>query len=125
MSQNKLYFDQVSREEDHCPFFTECKVVRCFDSKLYFSPRIDPMLSTCVFLNNVTEGRQSGIIGDVARRENQTSFFAMKSFDFCLRSQMHHAITRHILGTTCSMTIIIHSTTAKLQLSSMEELAFE
>jgi len=57
MSQNKFYFDQVSREEDHCPFFTECNVVRCFDSKLYFSSRIDPMLSTCVFLDNVTEGR--------------------------------------------------------------------
>ena len=73
-------FDQVSREEDHCPFFTECNVVRCFDSKLYFSPRIDSMLSTCILLNNVTQSRQSGTIGDVARWE--TSFLRWRAATF-------------------------------------------
>jgi len=69
-----------------------------------------------------TEGQQSGIIGDVAKRENRTSFFAMKS---SFQSQTHRTVTSTIPGTTCSMTIFIQSTTAKSKLGSMEELAFE
>jgi len=81
------------------------------------------MLSTCVALNNITQGRQSGIIGNVARREDQTSFFGMKSCDFCFQSQMHPTITSNIPGTTRSMTIVIKSTTAESKSSSMQELA--
>ena len=72
-----------------------------------------------------TEGRQSGIIGDVARRENQTSFFAMQGCDFFFQSQMHRTITSNIPGTTRTMTIFIQGTTAKSKLSSVEELVFE
>lgn len=58
-----------------------------------------------------TECRESGIIGDVAGREDESSVLSMEVCEFLFERQMHSTVAGDVTGATSTMTILVKSTT--------------
>jgi hypothetical protein len=58
-----------------------------------------------------TECRESGIVGDVAGREDESGVLFMEVCKFLFERQMHSTVAGDVAGAASTMTILVKSTT--------------